>query len=217
MRTRTEAALAVLALLLSAGLAARAYERELDSRQLREAYFLGRDTTFRLEHFLKDYERLLPMPEKGVHVERIALATPFKEMVDRARRAPDGYNPLKAEEGYKHTPPALTVEVTFKLTPTYPAHTPYTLPAFGPIAFRDADFWQDFSFHLVQADEEILPLALRSRPLYNCDVYGGCWLTGAVVTVVFDPEKVASRPARIYVLTPDGQQVEAEFDLDRLR
>lgn len=217
MQGRIRFATGTLAVMLSASLAPHAYERELTSRQLREAYFLGRDTTFRLEKFLPDYERQFPMPKKGVHVERIALATPFKEMVDRARRAPDGYNPLKAEESYKQTPPALTVEVTLKLTPGYAAHTPYTIPTFEPVFFRAPDFWQDFSFHLVQTEERILPVVLRGRPLYNCDVYGGCWLTGAVVTVVFEPEKVASRPVRFLVLTPDSQQVEAEFDLARLR
>jgi hypothetical protein len=217
MRTVTSVAMAVLGLVLSAGIGAHAYERELNSRQLREAYFLGRDTTFRLERFLKDYERLLPVPEGGVHVERIALATPFKEMVDRARRAPDSYNPLKAEEGYKQTPPVLTVEVTLKLTPSYPAHSPYRIPNFRRVLFRDPDFWQDFSFRLVQAEEEILPLVLRGHPLFLCSADGGCWLTGAVISAVFDPEKVASAPTRAIVLTPDGQQVEAQFDLARLR
>lgn len=217
MRMRAPASVVVLGCLVCAGLAAHAYERELNSRQLREAYFLGRDTTFRLEKFLQDYERQLPMPDKGVHVERIALATPFKEMVDRARRAPDGYNPLKAEEGYKQTPPALTVDVTLKLTPGLPAHSPYRIPNFQPVLFRDPDFWQDFSFHLVQAEEKILPLLLRGRPLYLCSADGGCWLTGAVVTAVFDPQKVVSAPTRAIVLTPDGQQVETQFDLAHLR
>ena len=216
MRTGTRIGFAVLALLLGAGLAAHAYDRELNSRQLREAYFLGRDTTFRLEKFLKDYERELPVPECGVHVSRIAVATPFKEMVDRARLAPDGYNPIKAEQGYKDDPPLLSVEVTLKLTPGYAAHTPYTIPTFEPVFFRDPDFWREFSFHLVQ-EEEIPPALLVGQPLYSCSIDGGCWLTGAVVTVVFDPEKVASGPARIDVLTPDGQRVEAEFDLARLR
>jgi hypothetical protein len=194
----------------------QAYERQLNSRSLREAYFLGRDTGFRLDRFLKGYVHSLPVPAQGVHVGRIALATPFKEMVDRARRAPDGYNPLKAEESYKSHTPLLAVEVTLQLTPTYPAHSPNTLPAFGRITLPDPDFWQDFDIRLAQQGE-VQPLARRGRPLYDCDALGGCTLTGAVVTVIFDPEKVASRPARVYVFTPDGQRVEARFDLGRLR
>ncbi len=208
----------VVAAVLVVAVAAQGYERELNGRQLREAYFLGKETGFRLERFLKDYERQLPVPDRGVHVARVLLSTPFKEMVDRARQAPDGYNPIKAEEGYKDEPPALSFEVTLSLTPSYPGHTPYTIPHFGSVTFRDPDFWREFDFHLVQEKEgEVVPLLLRGQPTWSCGNDGGCWLTGAVVRVVFDPGKVAAERTKFYVLTPDGQQVEVEFDLARLR
>lgn len=216
MRTSSRLIGATLAVLLGAGLGAQAYERELNSRQLREAYFLGKDTTFRLTDFLEGYVHTFPVPAYGVHIQRIVLATPFKEMVDRARRAPDGYNPLKAEESYKQQPPLLTVEVTLRLTPTYPAHTPYIMPAYGPITFRDPDFWQGFDIRLVQRGA-VEPLGRHGRPLYNCGPFGGCTLAGAVVTLSFDPRKVASRSTGVSVLAPDGQRVEAQFDLGRLR
>lgn len=202
--------------LLGGALGAQAYERRLTSRSLRQAYFLGKDTTFRSKKFLQDYVQLLPVPKQGVHVQRIELVTPFKEMVDRARRAPDGYNPVKAEADYRRLPPPFAVKVTLRLSPTYPAHTPYAIPTFRPISFRDPDFWQAFDIHLVQRGD-IAPAAQRGRPLYTCNASGSCWLVGAEVTLEFDPDRVASQPAHIYVLTPDGQQVEAEFDLDRLR
>lgn len=207
---------AVLVVLLGAAVVAPAYERALTSRSLRQAYFLGKDTSFRAEKVLKDYVQTLPLPQRGVHVERIELVTPFKEMVDRARRAPDGYNPVQAEADYRRQPPPLVVKVTLRLTPTFPAHTPYTIPAFQPIIFRDADFWQAFDIHVVQRGD-IAPDARRGRPLYSCDFLSGCWLAGAVVTLEFDPERVASRPAHVYVFTPDGQQVKAKFDLARMR
>lgn len=208
--------LAVGMLLLGAGALAHAYERQLTSRQIREAYFLGKDTTFHSEQFLKDYVRTFPVPERGLHVGRIALATPFKAIVDRARSAPDGYNPIKAEEEYKQSPPALSVEVTVWLTPSFPAHTPYTVPALGPVGFRDPDFWKAVEVRLEQQGE-VEPMARAGRPLYNCDVNGPCWLVGAVITLSFDPEEVASRPASIHVLPPDSPAVETEFDLSRLR
>lgn len=209
-------ALALLALVAGTGLDALTYERQLTSRQIREAYFLGKDTTFRGEQFLKDYVRTFPVPQRGLHVGRIALATPFKAMVDRARSAPDGYNPLKAEEEYQQAPPPVTVEVTLWLTPSFPAHTPYTVPALGPVGFQDPDFWKGVEVRLEQ-EGEVEPLSRSGRPLYNCDVNGPCWLVGAVVTLSYDPDQVASRPTEVHVLPPDGPAAKAEFDLGRLR
>lgn len=216
MLSRNKLAVALLAATLGAAGAARAYERELRPRSLREAFFLGKDTTFRAPQLLKDYVQTLPVPERGVHVERIEILTPFREMVLRARRAPDGYNPLKAEADYKRRPPPLAVQVTLQLTPSFPAHTPYTIPAYGLIRFRDPDFWQAFDIHVVQRGD-LEPRARHGRPVYNCGLNGSCWLVGAVVTLEFDAAKVAPRPTRILVLTPDGQRVGAEFDLGRLR
>lgn len=208
----------VLALALLAGLAlpARTFERKLDSRDLRDAYFMGRDDTFRSERFLKDYVRTFPVPKEGAYISRIALSTPFKDMVDRARLAPDGYNPLKAEEDYKQQPPGLSVEITIELTASYPAHTPYTIPNFGPIDFRAPDFWKAFGIHLIQRGE-VAPLVVTGHPTFSCPADGSCVLTGAVIRAVYNPAKVSSEPTRLVVVTPDGQLVEADFDLDQLR
>lgn len=215
---RLKIALAGLAVVLAAtALAASAYERQLSSRSLREAFFLGKDTTFRSEEFFKDYAQTFPLPEEGVYVKSIEVATPFKAMVDRARQASDGYNPVQAEADYRRQTPPVSVKVTLQLTPSYPAHSPFSVPFHvGPIYLRSPDFWQEFKVRLEQG-AEVTPLAVRGRPSYSCPREGPCWVTGAVVTLDYNPEQVASRPARIVVLTPDGQRVEAEFDLDRLR
>jgi hypothetical protein len=215
MRRPTQLFVAMMALVLS-GLSAQGYERELNSRQLREAYFLGKDTTFKLENFLEGYTQELPVPEEGVHVQRVAVATPFKQMVDRSRSAPQGYSPMKAEDQYREEPPPITVEVTLYLTPAYPAHTPYTIPTFNPVVFRDPDFWQRFAIRVEQRGE-IPQVAYYGRPLYTCDAFGGCSLVGAVVTAAYDPDQVASQPTRIVITGPGGQQEEVEFDLSGLR
>lgn len=200
---------------LAVALGAQGYERELGSRSIREAYFLGTNAD-RAAKFLQDYARAFPVPERGVQVERIELETPFAQVVARSQHAPDGYNPLTAEADYNHQPAAVVVEVTLELTPSFPAHTAYTIPVFSSIGFRDPDFWRDFEVHLVQQGE-VEPRTVAGRPLYSCDLNGPCWLVGAVVRLEFDPEQVASRPARVVVRTPDGQQVETEFDLEQLR
>lgn len=209
--------IALTTLLLGAALAAGAYERELNPRSLREAWFLGKDTTFRSEQFYKDYSKTFPVPETGVHVERVEIVTPFKEMADRARRAPDGYNPVQAEADYKKAAPPLQVKVRLELTASYPAHTPYDRSIhLGPIYLRDPDFWREFEFRLEQAGE-VEPVAVRGDPFYSCSHWGGCWLAGADVVLAYDPAKVASRTARVIVVTPDGQRLQAEFDLAKLR
>jgi hypothetical protein len=215
MRRHAPLLVALLALAFS-GLSAQAYDRELNSRQLREAYFLGKDTTFKLEDFLKGYIQELPVPEEGVHVQQVAVGTPFKQMVDRSRLASTGYSPMKAEDQYREEPPPLTVEVTLYLTPGYPAHSPYTIPTFDPVIFRDPDFWQGFSVHLEQRGE-VPQAAYYGRPLYDYDAFGGCWLVGAVVTAAYDPEQVASQPTTVVITGPTGQQEEVEFDLSKLR
>ncbi len=192
--------------LLVVCLAAQAYDRDLRPEQLREGFYLGKSDK-RYEEFKRGYVKTFPVPKDGIHIERVEVRTPFKEMVDRARRAADGYSPVTAEAEYKKQPPALLVEVTLKLTPSFPAHTPYTLPIhIGSILVRDANFWQDFDVHLVQRGD-IEPRARSGRPLQSCDVSGACWLVGAVVTYEFDVDQVASRPATVVVLSPDGQQL----------
>lgn len=216
MRMRSRFVL-VAALLLAGALVVGAYERELNPRSLRDAYFLGKDTTFRSQGFYKDYVRTFPVPKTGVHVERIEIITPFREMADRARRAPDGYNPVQAEADYEKEAPPLQVKVRLELTASYPAHSPYDRPIhLGPIYLRGPDFWREFEFRLEQAGE-VEPRTVRGDPFYSCSYWGGCSLAGADVYLAYDPEKVASRPARVVVMTPDGQRLEAEFDLAKLR
>lgn len=217
MSARSRIPAVVLAALLGTALAVGAYERELNSSALRDAYFLGKDTTFRSEQFYKDYVHTFPLPHQGVHVQRIEVITPFREMVDRARRALDGYSPMQAEADYRRAAPPVEVRVRLELTASYPAHSPYNVPVhLGPIYLRDENFWREFKFGLVQKGE-IEPKSVAGRPFYTCPVNAGCWLAGADVMLTFDPKEVASRPARVVVLTPDGQRVEAEFDLGKLR
>lgn len=227
MRAASKVAVALGALLCAA--AAGAYERELDPRALRDAWFLGKDTTFRSERFFEDYVQTFSLPKTGAHVQRIEVVTPFKEMVDRARRAPDGYNPVQAEADYKKQAPPFQVKVRLFLTPTYPAHSPVNVPIhFGAVFVREPDFWREFNYRFEQAGD-VTPVLLRGEAFYVCPdsaanlpVYrpvgdASCRLEGADVTLVFDTEKIASRPARVIVETPDGQRVEAEFDLAKLR
>ncbi|MBI2956320.1 MAG: hypothetical protein HYY26_03290 [Acidobacteria bacterium] len=226
MAGRARVILAACAALLVVSATGQAYERELKPRDIREAYFLGKNER-RWEEFNRDYVRALPLPRQGVHIERIEISTPYRQMAERARRALDGYSPVTAEAEYKEQAPLpVFVRIRLRLTPTYPAHSPITLPLhFGPIYVRDPNFWLGFNYKVEQRGE-VAPLFLQGEPFYFCGdgvgfttfaLPGTCWLAGADVMLVYAPDALASAPTRILVLTPDGQRVEAEFDLDRLR
>jgi hypothetical protein len=193
-----------------------AYERELDSRTIRETYFLAEDGSG-LESFFADYRRTFP-GRQGVCVTRIEVTTPFKAMVKRASDALPGYDPIRAAEEYKRQPPPFAVEVTLEV-PNIEGPIPE-----GTEGYTDykPDFWQEFEISLEQ-EGEVRALARRGRPLYRTypprktGERGTAALVGAVVRVIYHPDQVASQPTRIIVAGPGGVHTEAEFDLARLR
>ena len=156
---------AVAVMLVGPG--APAYERQLNSYTIRDAVFLGKSSTDKPIHFLRDYVRTFPLPDSGLHVERIEITTPFKQIVDRTRRSLDAYNPIQAEEDYRIEPERIRVTVRVWLTVTEPAHSPYTLPAFGPIYLRHPEFHQGVEIQLWQAGW-VVPRARRGNPIYFC-------------------------------------------------
>ena len=94
--------------------------------------------------------------------------------------------------------------------------TPTYLPsafASSPTGFRPADPWRDFSIRLIQAEQQFHPQKVSGRQLYS---FRGS-LVGADVELKFDAWQVDSAPATVEVLTPDGQRVKVEFDLEKLR
>ncbi len=159
----------------------------------------------------------LPLPKTGPHVAEIELRTPYEQAVLRAAQAPGNYSTQDAEQDYAARPDLIVVRVRINLTPTYPA---YLAEGKGKLRERPEDFWREFSIQLAQG-ERITPKSVAGRPLYTsgyrtpCPV--GCALDGAEVLLEFDASRIRSEPVKIEVLTPDGQTVEAEFDLRDLR
>ena len=92
--------------------------------------------------------------------------------------------------------------------------TPTYLPpavVSSPNGFRPADFWRDFSI-LIQGEQQLQPQNVTGRQLYS---FRGS-LVSADVELEFDATQVESAPATVEVLTPDGQRVKVEFDLEKL-
>jgi hypothetical protein len=138
-------------------------------------------------------------------------------VVLRARNAPDGYSSQQASQEYRKQGDRVVVRVLIYLTPTYPAHTPLGPVQVEPVLVRPEDFWRDFDIRLFQR-EEISPRDVRGRPIYGPPDFGLPGLVGAEVELDFAADDlVPSEPARVEIVTPDGQRISARFDLDKLR
>ncbi len=199
--------------------AVAAYKHPLDSHSIREAYFLGRRHDDKTAAFMGQYLKRPPLPKSGPHVAEIEIRTPYEQVVLRAAQAPGSYSAQQAEKDYAAQSNLILVRVRINLTPTYPAHVTNSRSK-GPPQERPPDFWRDFKIRVLQG-ETVTPNKNTGRPLYTTGLSGPYLaagaLEGAEVQLEFDTGQIASSPVRIEVFTPDGQTVEAEFDLRDLK
>lgn len=196
-----------------------AFETRLDSRSIREAYFLGQRNSD-AQKFLSAYLQHLPLPAKGPHVAEIELLTPYAQEVKISQnRTAGGYSAQQAEQEYAGRRDTIEVRVLILFTNTYSL----TVESMDnrkkkSTAFRSMDFWKDFQFRLVQENEAIDPSYIDAVPQYTTNFYG--WdsvLSGSAIYLRYDARQMKSLPAKMDVLTPDGHQVTATFDLAKLR
>ena len=198
MATRLGVRSSILFIGLLAPRFSAAYEHPLSSRSIWEAYLLGS----RYDEgpaFLAGYAQQLPLPNIGAHVATVEIRTPYEQVVLRALQRSVDYSPQQAEQDYRAQPDVIVVRVRINLTPTYSGYS------------RPLDFWRDFSIRLVQT-KPVTPKKIAGTPLFSRS-----GLTGAEVELEFDTAQVTSAPARIEVLMPDGQRIDTEFDLEKLR
>ena len=208
--------LGVFAAGLAVVLSAAAYEYPVRDYSVRDAYFLGRRKDEKTATFLSQYVKRFSLPSRGPHIAEIELRTPYQLVVLRARNAPDGYSSQQAAQEYRAASDTVVVRVLIYLTPTYPAHTPLHLVQVEPVQLRAEDFWREFAFGLYQQGE-IEPRKVTGRPIYGSSEPGLPGLTGAEVELEFKASDLIEAPARVVVVAPTRQRVEAEFDLAKLR
>jgi len=194
-------------------LPALAYQYPLSSSDIRNAYLLGYAKDQNTTSFFAQYVTQLPMPETGPHVATIALKTPYAQVVELGQSAVNA-DVQGAEEELANTKFPLLVSVGIDLTPTYP-DPPITNPASGsPVP----DFEQDFSIELFQDGAKIDAQSTRVNLLYSEGVGNTYEVSGAIIVLRFDPEKVnPDNEVIVKVHTPDDQHVKATFDLGHLR
>ncbi|MFY9585612.1 MAG: hypothetical protein WAR21_14085 [Candidatus Acidiferrales bacterium] len=219
MATAAKSGFLALAVSLLVAQAVAAYEHPLDSHSIREAYFLGRRHDDKTAAFMGQYLKRPPLPKSGPHVAEIEIRTPYEQVALRAAQAPGSYTAQQAEKDYAAQSNLILVRVRINLTPTYPAYVTNSRSK-GPPQERPPDFWRDFKIRVLQG-KTVTPNKSTGRPLYTTGLSGPYLaagaLEGAEVQLEFDTGQIASSPVRIEVLTPDGQTVEAEFDLRDLK
>jgi hypothetical protein len=202
-----------LATLIAAPLAT--YERELTSLQVRDAVFLGRANNARTAEFLKDYVQAFPASRSGVYLSRVEVSTPYKQIVERARRAPSGsYSALQAQSDYELSPRRLLLELTFLrtlATPPQPSRAVRLLGSESPL-----DLLERFTYGVAQGEREVPVFIQLIDGIYDCGPWG-CFLTGTRVQLAAEVAAVESAPLELEVAAPDGQIIRARFDLASLR
>jgi len=207
-------AILILAVTLGTAITALAFAYPLSSTAIRDAYFLGNRNDEQTADYLSKYAHRFPMPKSGAYVQEIGLDTPFTQ-VARHAQATLNYNAPSAVEEFQGKPLPLRVHVDIALTPSYspiPESTGANLYQWVP------DFWNDFKVKLIQDNKEIPARNIRGGPVFAYEDSGRpYYVTGARIELEYDPEKIESDPVDIDVLTPNGQKVEATFDLARLR
>jgi hypothetical protein len=195
-------------------LPALAYQYPLSSSDIRNAYLLGYAKDLNTTNFFAPYVRELPMPETGPHVAKIALKTPYGQLVELGQSAVNA-DVQGVEEEYATRKLPFLVQVGVDLTPTYP--DPLTWNPTAP-GFPVPDFQRDFPVQLVQDDKKIGEQSTQVYLLYSEGAFNTYEVSGAIIEYRYDPEKIdPDDEITVAVQTPDDQGVETTFDLGHLR
>jgi hypothetical protein len=182
-----------------------ACEWPLTPASIREAYQLGRRKDVKTALFLKRYTLHFPRPIKGPHVATIQLETPYMLVVKRSGESPN-YDIQDAEKEFLGSAAVVRFIVRIDFTETYSR----SVAVDGEAHPRPADFWRDFKIRVVQG-AEIEPASVRGQQQNP----GGA--DGVNVVIEFEGGKIRCAPATVDVVTPDGQHIEAPFELAKLK
>jgi|SRR5882672_6801739 len=184
----------------------------LQETQIREAYFLGSGDRKRVAEFLGQYVREYPQPAKGSWVYSVELRTPYEEVVRRAWEKTVGYSAQQARKEYQARPDVVIVRAFISFAATYGSTLPPASKNGEPIR-QPGDFRREFPVQVTQT-RLIEPKTVSATPLYS---KRRNVISGVDILLEFGAEQFGSGLTRVEVVTPEGQRVQAEFDLGKLK
>jgi hypothetical protein len=213
-----------IAFILCAALLAPAsfsFDIPLSEESVRQAYFLGQRNDNKTVEFLDKYTQHHPVPDEGPQVASVQLLTPYANVVELSRQHTLGNSAQDALQLYKKNGDVVRVVINIYFTATYNAviEKPAGSRSSSTNGFqlRSVNFWRDFSYRLFQKDELIEPLDMQGQATYSSSEDSSS-LTGAVITLLYDANKISSsHDADVVVDTVAGQQLVTTFDLASLR
>ncbi len=215
MRQPAHSLFLILLIGLFAAQPAVAYEYPLSPDAIRDAYFLGKASAAKRQGFFATYTQHFRRPTSGPYISLIRVITPYAYVVERTARSVPNLLAPDAQQKFFGKPIAIRIRVHIDLTPTYGWQV---RSRSGGVALRGAHFWKDFNVRLVQRGTTIRPMAELGQPDYAFATAGtSSVLVGADINMQYDPSEVRSGPVTVVVNTPDGQQINATFDLSKVR
>lgn len=199
MRTEASGVIRLLALIAIASFPVSAYQESLSSESIRQAYFLGQRKDDATTSFLARYYHYFSLPKTGPYISCVQVLTPYAQIVLGAESGEIRGSAMEAERHYRTHPRLFLVRVRVYSTPTFPS------------APKGEQFWEKLSILVAQGESlkpgktNYLSLPRGRGPAYTD------------VELSFDAVLIKSAPITVEVSTPDGQRIEANFDLDKLK
>ncbi len=217
VHSRLTTAAAFILVLACVAPALAAYVYPLSSTDIRDAYFIGHRNDEITSEFLAKYSRHFDKPSRGAYISDVSIDTPFSQIVLHASKLMN-YNAPTAVQDFQDKPMKVYAHVTiyvandFTIEQTNPADS--VTPTYAP-------FWQDFKIKLTQGEGRvILPASSGGNFIFannGPNDMGPFSPVGATVDLEYSAKKIEADSTTLSVDSPDGQHLEASFDLASLR
>src|SRR6202030_867314 len=108
---------AVPLILIACG--ASAYDSQLTTAALHDAYVLGQRNDQATAAFLSPYLKQLTNRAADPHIAEIEIFTPFAQVVDQSRRQTSGYSEQQATQDYHQRGDTILVRILLMLPAAY--------------------------------------------------------------------------------------------------